>query len=510
MSGSVSGDRPVGTARLDEEPGGPDSLAVAAATGARWGLVSNAIRQLGRLAFTLVLARIVGPEQFGIVAQAVIYIGFVQLFLDQGFGAALIQKRTVDRLDLGSVFWLNVVSAAVLAGITLVLAPFVADFFATPELTQVLRVLTLSLLLASLAAVPLAMMNRRLQFRRMARIDIVSVAAGGLAGVGHALAGGGYWALVTQTLVSSAVTLAGLLHLSGPPPLRGSWRRLRSMLSFSSGLFGARIVQYAGSNGDNLLVGRFLGSTDLAFYSLAYRMLRLPTQTLGRVVNQVAFPVYSRVRDDVPRVRGWFLLTTRATAALAYPLLTAGVLLEPDAVPLLLGERWQPAVLPMQILTLVAFRTITLKLVGPVFMSFGRTRIVLRNSVLEVAATLVGCAVGLPWGIVGVATGYLVGRLLVSPVILRAAGRLMDLSTRTYALTLLPVWFSCLLMAGAWWGARLAAERAGAHDAVAVAAGALVGSLVYVVALRFGFRTAWRDAEKVVRMVLKRPGAAVP
>lgn len=282
------------------------------------------------------------------------------------------------------------------------------------------------------------------------------------------------------------------------------------MLSFSSGLFGARIVQYAGSNGDNLLVGRFLGSTDLAFYSLAYRMLRLPTQTLGRVVNQVAFPVYSRVRDDVPRVRGWFLLTTRATAALAYPLLTAGILLEPDAVPLLLGERWQPAVLPMQILTLVAFRTITLKLVGPVFMSFGRTRVVLRNSVLEVAATLVGCAVGLPWGIVGVATGYLVGRLLVSPVILRAAGRLMDLSTRTYALTLLPVWFSCLLMAGAWWGARLAAERAGAHDAVAVAAGALVGGLVYVVALRFGFRTAWRDAEKVVRMVLKRPGAAVP
>lgn len=491
----------------DDTVGGSDAtpgLARSAAAGARWSLVSNLIQQVGRLVFTLILAAMIGPADFGIVAQAVIYIGLVQLFLDQGFGSALIQKKDVDRLDLGSVFWLNVVTGSLLAVVTVVVAPAVAGFFSTPELTEVLRVLAVSLLIYSFAAVPQAMMNRGLHFKAMAAIDIVAVTVGGVAGVVHAVLGGGYWALVTQTLVAASLTLVGLLRLSGPPPLRGSIARLRAMLTFSSSMFASRVLNYAGQNGDNLLVGRFLGASELAFYTMAYRVLLLPTQTLGRLVNQVAFPVYSRLQHDVPKVREWFLLSSRATALLSYPLLTLGVFLEPLAVEVVLGEEWLPAVLPMQILTLAAFRNMTLKLQGPVFMAFGRSRSVVFNSVLSVVVTLGGVAIGLRWGIVGVAVGVLVARLVIGPIIMRSCGLLLQMGRWEYSRTMLPVWVACLVLAGVWYGAQQGGLAAGWARGVPEATASVLALLVYAALVRLVFRSSYRDAQKVLGMVLKR------
>lgn len=480
-------------------------LARSAAGGARWSLVSNVVQQVGRLVFTLVLAGLIGPSDFGVVAQAVIYIGFVQLFLDQGFGTALIQKKSVDRLDLGSVFWLNVGTAVPLVALTWFAAPAVAAFFDTAALTEVLRVLSIALLLSGLAAVPRAVVNRELRFRHMAAIDIVAISAGGVAGVVQALLEPTYWAIVTQTLVSSAITLAGLLWLTGPPPFQASLSRLRAMLSFSSGMFASRLINYAGQNGDNLLVGRFLGATELAFYTVAYRVLLLPTQTLGRLVNQVAFPVYSRLQHDRPRVLAWFLLSSRATALLSYPLFTLAVVLEPLLVPAVLGSRWEPAVVPMQILTLAAFPNITLKLIGPVLMAFGRTRSVLTNSVTSVVLTLGGVGIGLPFGIVGVATGVLCARLLIGPLLLRQLRAPLGLRASRYSWRMLPVWLSCTALAAVWLAVRhVAEELAGWHVAVAASLSTVLAVAVYLVLVRLVFRPAWDDGLKVARMVLRR------
>jgi O-antigen/teichoic acid export membrane protein len=393
-------------------------------------------------------------------------------------------------------------------------APWVADFFGTPALSDVLRVLSLSLVIAGLSAVPMAMMNRALRFRQMAAVDVVSVVLGGAAGVIHALAGGQYWALVTHTLVGATITMIGLLIMNGRPSFRASLSRLREMFGFSSGIFGARIVQYVGSNGDNVLVARFLGATDLAFYTMAFRMQRLPSQTLGRLVNQVAFPVYSRLQHDPERIRSWFLLSTRSTAVLAYPLLTILVLLVPFLVPLVLGQAWTPAVVPMQLFTLGAFRAITLKQVGPVFMSFGRTSLVFRISLLEVVAILAGCGIGLRWGIVGVAAGYLAARILVTPVALRSVSRLVAMRRWQYTQNILPVWAACGLLMAAWFAVQIPLQAAGAAPAVTVPFSTLLGLLAYLVTLRYLFRSTWQDAAKVLAMVLgrskKEPRVEVP
>lgn len=475
-----------------------------AGRGAKWSLLSNLVQQVGRLAFTVVLARIIGPRDFGIVAQAIIYVGFVHLLLDQGFGAALIQKRRLEERDIGSVVWLNLVASVVMVGATILLAPAIARFFQTPEVASVLRVMSIAVLIYGLSVVPLSLMNRNLRFRIMAMIDVVSVVVGGVTGVVVAIAGAGYWAVVAQTLVSASCSLIGLLLLTGVPPMSASWRSLRSLMGFSLNLFGARVVQYSGTNTDNILVGRFLGPVDLAFYALSYRMLTLPIQTFGRMVNQVAFPIFSRFQDEPERIRDWFLLSTRATALFTYPALALALVLVPDLVPLVMGERWEPAVVPMQLFTIVAFRVIVSKLAGPVFMAVGMTKFVLRLSIVEVLLIVAGCAVGLQWGLVGVAAGYAVARYLSGPLIVAGLKRAIPLKGRAYAGALLPVWAATAAMIGVCVGVRLALIETGLSvlSSDVLASGAALATFGLLV--RFAFPKTWAAGRRVAALVAAR------
>ena len=436
------------------------------------------------------------------VAQATIYVGFVQLFLDQGFGAALIQKKNLDREDVASVFWLNIASAGVLVVVTLLLAPAIGDFFDTPETTSVLRVMSLVIILYALSVVPLSLVNRNLQFRTMAVIDIWSVALGGLAGVAAAFMGAGYWALVVQTMSSALISLVGLLHLTGRPPLHGSFARLRSMASFGWGLVGARIVQYGGKNADNILVGRYLGATDLALYALSYRMLTLPLQTFGRVVNKVAFPLFSQMQGHPDRIRAWFLASTTTTAVCTYPVLTLAILTEPLLIPAALGVAWVGAVVPMQVLTAVAYRSIVLKLVGPVFMSAGRTGLIFRFAMIEVFLSVVGFVIGLRWGITGVAVGYLVATYAVGPITVTSAGRLIGLRRGQYVGALFPTGMACVAMVGSWFAVTGIADSQGIALWGRTALGVIVAVATYLAWLRYVAPKSWTVARKVGIRVL--------
>ena len=168
-------------------PDAGPSFRISAASAARWGFISFAGEQFLRLALTVPLARVLGPDNWGILAQAAIYISFTSLFIDQGFGAALIQKKTVVPRDLGSAFWLNIGSATLLAAITVPLAPLVANFFHTPELTSVLLVLSLAFILRGLGVVPRALLTRDLKMRTLAFVQIGSALVAGAIAICAAL-----------------------------------------------------------------------------------------------------------------------------------------------------------------------------------------------------------------------------------------------------------------------------------------------------------------------------------
>ena len=452
----------------------PSGMRSSLASGARWSVVGMGGRQVGRFLTATTLAVILGPNDYGIIAQAVTYVTLTEVFIDYGFGSALIQKRALADEDAGSVTWVNIVAGVAMAALTLVVAPAVALFFHTPALTGVLRALAVALLLKALAVVPTALLTRELRFRSLATAQVAGIAVGGVAGISAALAGASYWSFVIQVVVHDGVYLAVALIATGRLHLRWSTRSLRSMLGFSSSVLGHQLLSYTSRNLDYILIGRFLGTAPLAFYAIAFRVQQLPVRLLGQAINTVAFPSFAKLQDDRPWMRRQFLAISRLSALVMFPLMALVMVSAPDLVPLVLGEQWRPAILPMQALAVVAMRRSTTSCVQSVLFACGRANWRLRLSVVTVVMTTLAILAGLPGGIDGVAISLAVGDLLIMPVGVLVVGRLVDLRLVDYLRGLAPAALVGAVLAATWLSARAGLAWIGASQILAVALATLV------------------------------------
>ena len=463
-----------------EEAAARRELKRAAASGVQWSFVGTVVNQIGRLLFALALARIVGPDDFGIVQQATIYMLFMSLMLDQGFGTALIQRRSLDSDSVRTVSSLNLVMTVVLVVTTLLVAPLMADLFHTPELAGVLRVLTLSIIIEGLSVVPIAIVNRQLRFKALSAIQSVSVLVGGTIGIISALAGARYWAIVTQSLVIDGLTLIGLLKLTGLPGVSRSFSRLREMLRFSSFQFGSQVLSFLGSNLDNVLVAERLDPRQLAFYAISYRFLTMPVQLLGSVVNRVALPIFARAQDDLATVRSWFIAATRLAGVVLFPAFTLLLVGAPDGIPLVFGDKWQPAVVPLQVLAIAGFSRGIRLLLPPLCQALGRTDLNFGWSLVSLAVAVPGFLIGLHWGIRGVAVSVAVTSTLLGIGHLRLVGRLIGITQLDVARVMGPLVGCSAILAATWIATRTGLDTVGTPRLVTVLAASLAGSLAYV------------------------------
>ena len=421
--------------------GNPDGrlrLRDQAATAVKWSFVGIIGKQGIRFLFVLFLARLIGPESFGITAQALTFITFVSLFLDQGIGATVIQRRDLTPLLIGSVFWLNAVTTLIFVATTFFGAPIIAEFFGTPQLTSLLRVLALDVLFLGFDVMPRALLSRALRFRRVASAEIIGAVVGGVVGIVAAVNSAGAWSLVIQVVVTDG--LVTLLLLMGRETFyfRASWQALRSVWRFSLQVLGFSVINYAARNLDNVFVGKYLGAKPLAFYSLSYRTLMVPVLGLGQVANRVALPVYARVQHDAPRVRRTFLLGIRVIALVSFPMMTLVIVEAPKAVHVVLGSAWGPAVIPMQLLALTGLRQSVQSTLGPVLLAVGRADLQLYwglgSSLLYVASFIIG----LQWGIVGVAASYTIVGFLIAPISVAMLARALGFQSQMYYRSLIP------------------------------------------------------------------------
>ncbi|WP_129338028.1 lipopolysaccharide biosynthesis protein [Cellulomonas endophytica] len=504
---------PAGPAAADDVDRGPEGdLKSHALSSVKWNFLASVASLLGRLVFTFVLARLIGPENFGIFSMATLYTTFAVVVLDQGFGLALIQRKELRPTDVASVAWLNFAMGTTLAVATLVAAPAIADFFGTPELTAVLRVLSIALFLRGITLVRENLVRRHLRFREFAQLQAAGVLAGGVAGVVAALLGAEYWSLVVQILVNDVVIAVGLVMLARDVSWRGSWRSLRDMASFSSKMLVTQVMIYIGGNVDNILIGRVTSPAQLAFYALSYRLLRMPIQMIGSVVNGVALPIFARLQDDDERTTSWFLTATQAVAVVAFPLFGVMVIGAEAGVSVAFGDEWQGAVVPLQVLALAGIPMIVRMLLSPLATARGEAGLVLFWSTLGVCLQIVGIVVGL-WlgGIVGVAaavtvTAYATWLPNVAHVLRRTVGLGLD----RYVVMLLPPAASTVLAVGVWWAAYTPFRPAEgeAHLAVAFVGVSVLALAVYGAAMRLLFPRTFAAVVGVGSQVARRQTGA--
>ena len=483
---------------------GNRTLRTQVSQGVRWGVIASIVTQVGRFGFVAALMRLLGPENFGIVGQATVYITITYIFLHLGTAATIIQRPELQKAEVGSAWWVNVALGSLLAGLTVVVAPVLASFFRTEELTAVLRVLSICFVLKAMAVVPMALLYRGMRFRNLGIVEIGSTLLGGALAVAAAVNGAGYWALVVQTVAMDAIYLAALVWISGRPEMSWSFTAARGLWSFSSRVMGSELVRYMSENSDKFLVARFLGATPLGFYSLAYRVLQLPLLMVeqgGRVI----LPTFSRLQDDRERLARVFLTMSESVALAVCPVMTLTILCAPVAVPAVFGEAWAPAVVPLQLLAAMTVQYLIFSISGSVVLAVGRADWEFRWSLFTMVVALISFAIGLNWGITGVAAAYLMMGFALSPIRFIIVRRLIPISPWGYLRSLTPAVVSSSALCGAW--LLVATALMGTVSRVPlVALGSAAGLAAYFVAARVLWPQDLRYQLEFARLVVRGGG----
>lgn len=345
-------------------------------TAVKWAFMMNWGRQIISALVMFALAALLGPEDFGIAAMGSVYVAFVQMLLEQGFGTALVQTPNLEPEHLDSIFWLNACLSVVLMGISVGLSQWWAAINHTPKLAAIICALSLLIPIGAMTIVQQALAERKLDFRLLAiRTNMASV-CGGAVGLGLALAKFGVWSLVGQQIAYAVIELSLLWGLSDwRPRLRFSFRHVKELAAFSMSVFAARVGIFINNRSDVMFMGLFFGPTAVGVYRLADRMMNLVLEVTTRPLTMVALPHFSRLQNDATKLRSAIFSCLRATSILSIPAM--GCLAAcADSFASVLGHRWSPAGPVIEVLCIVGIVQAITLLSGPVMMSMARPGLV--------------------------------------------------------------------------------------------------------------------------------------
>jgi O-antigen/teichoic acid export membrane protein len=383
------------------------------------GQVAGFVLRTGSM---VIMARLLTPKDFGLVGMVAAVTGFLGLFRDLGLSMATVQRSSVTNEQTSTLFWVNFGAGAILTILCACLGPVLAAFYNEPRLVWVTAALGTSFLFNGASAQHRAMLQREMRFMALAIIDIVSVVFSLVVGVAMALAGKEYWALVVAAVSAQTIGAIGAWlatrWIPGPPQRRSG---VRSMLVYGGTVTLTNILAYAAYNADKVLLGRFWGAVPLGIYGRAYQLINLPTEGLYSTIGQVAFPALSRVQNDPPRLRSYFLKGYSLFLSLVLPITVACGLFAEDIIRVFLGAQWHEAAPIFRLLapTILAFAAV--HPFGWLMQATGRVGRSLRISLMVTPVLIVGYTLGLGNGPEGVAVGFSAAIVLVSvPVILCA------------------------------------------------------------------------------------------
>ncbi|WP_084544405.1 lipopolysaccharide biosynthesis protein [Chroogloeocystis siderophila] len=375
-----------------------------------WVISGAGFQAILRLVVFIILARLLTPADFGIVNAASIVIGFSEIFSLLGVGPAIVQRPNLEDSHLRTGFTVSVFFGLLMASFLWLFSPSLANFFQMEELTLVIRVLVLVFPLHSISVIAESLLQRELQFRWLTSINLASFIVGyGIVGVSLALASFGIWALVGATL-SQAATNSLILLIIKPHPKLPQFDRAAfdDLIHFGGGFTIARIFNYIATQGDYLVVGRWLGAEALGLYGRAYQLMVLPANLLGQALDKVLFPAMAKVQEEPKRLAIAYRRSITLIALIILPTSAALFALSPEIIHLLLGPAWTGAIIPFQILTIgMLFRT-SYKVSDSLARAKGA--VYKRAWIQGVYATLIlaGAWLGHYWGISGVAIGVLI------------------------------------------------------------------------------------------------------
>lgn len=410
------------------EPLTPDpGLSRRVIRGGMWVFSLGITGQVFRLARTIVLARVLVPDDFGLIGFALLAMSVLAIFSKIGFDIALIQGKDGTDLYLDTAWTAQVARGIVVSGVLFAAAPLVSMFFDAPEVVPIVRVIALAELFRGFTSIGIIYFRKELEFGKQFLYEFSGIVADLAVAIPAALILRSVWALVFGLLAGQFVQFI-MSYVIHPyrPRLKIDLRELGQLFRFGKWILSSSILAFLLTQGDAILVGRILGATALGFYQMAYRLSNLPATQITQVISQVSFPAYSKLQDNAERLRKAYLEVLQLTFFISIPLATVIFILAPNFTALFLGEKWIPMVGAMKILVFWgALRSITAS-AGALLTGVGRPDITakLQFTRLLVFATLV-YPFTVRWGIIGTALVVCGVALLFTPFYMYFSGKLV-------------------------------------------------------------------------------------
>jgi O-antigen/teichoic acid export membrane protein len=353
---------------------------------------------------TVVLARILTPTDFGLVAMVVAVTGLGQGFADLGLSEATIQSQEINHNQVSTLFWVNIGIGAILTILTICLAPVLAWFYKQPNVKDIALVIAPTFLICGLRVQHEALLRRQMRFSALAIRDVVSLAVAVAVAITLALKGAGYWALVAQPLMTNIMQVVlTWLMVKWIPGLPRRDSKIRSMIKFGGNVAASYMLITINRSADNALVGWYWGAGPLGLYSRAYNLLMLPVRQLSAPAGSVVIPAFSRLQDSPERFARYYLRTMGLIAWIITPILGFLFVAAHPVILLLLGAKWEAAVPVFQLLVISALGQLLLESTLWLFISRGQSSRLLKLLLIISPVIICGFAIGLPFGIKGVA-----------------------------------------------------------------------------------------------------------
>jgi PST family polysaccharide transporter len=369
------------------------------------------------MAATIVLARLLTPEDYGLFGMVTVFVAFISMFNDLGLSMATIQKEEMTHAEASTLFWINVAVSAALASFLIALSPLIVWFYHQPSLLWLNIVLALSLLPGGLRVQHGAILRRQMRFGALAIVELIALVIGIGSGISLALVRHDYWALAAMHWASCLTACIGTwMVCRWQPSLPGHLGAVRSHLHFGTRLTGSQLLQFLTGNLDNVLIGRYWGAIELGLYARAYQLLLLPVQQVCVPLSSVATPTLSRLQAEPVRFRQYYCRALNLMAFTILPMTAILAALAHEAVFLLLGPTWSASATIFQLLAMAGVIEPFVSSASWIMLATGRTDRLFLWSLLTSLTIVLSFVIGISWGAIGVASAYATARwLLVIP-----------------------------------------------------------------------------------------------
>jgi PST family polysaccharide transporter len=409
-------------------------LRQAAVRGVAWTTLREGGTQIVSFIVFATLSRLLDPVSFGLVAIANAFLILVQVFLDQGFGDALIQREEVEPGHLNAAFWTTGWIGLVTAVITYVGSGLIANLYQEPALEAILRVIAVNVFIRSLVSTQQTILRREMAFGKLAARTLIAETVGGVTGIIMALRGFGVWSLVVRTLVRDVIGLVALWRVSPwRPTLQFSRTHLRDLRWFGLIVMGQRGLLFVNSSMDKLLIGYFLGTTILGYYAIAIRLVQLMLKLLHQSIAGVTFPVFSRLQVERDRIARAYYQGVRLSSFAIIPAFTGVSLLAYEVMIVLFGVKWEPSAAVLQILALIGVVRVLTFLSPAVLMALGKPNWHAAIHLTRALGTALAIMVTVGRGLTSVAFGLVVVELILIPLVFMLHDRAIGLDLNILA-----------------------------------------------------------------------------